>query len=358
MNHKNRPGNNNKWGFMGILSTWASLTCVICAAPAAGAAGGAAGEKTPSSELAMAGMTAAATANLFRLQAASDVAAAVQQWGSAEFKQKWAKEIDPVFSPAERIEWHDFFSSAVVLVGGMNGARSVVAFYNPWLDGLFLAAMSSNAKAPVLTDFSVVSGESFRGDTVNPEASLALYQLKEPLIIAVARLYSRTVPLFTSLYPPMGAPVLLPATVKARIEPQDAELIPIKTRMMLRMKMFQTYFAAPNRPWVVECGALMKALKDDDAARLLACLATDQDAAVVETIRMLPASVRADLGPNYFARATDGMVVGFVNPAAPRWLIAATFKGTVPAKRAARLDLLDLELSGTAITLWSQEDKK
>ncbi len=354
--HSNK---GRKRGFMVLLSAWVSVACAVGVAQAARAENGDGDKKTPpSSELAQAGMKAAATANLFRLQAGADAAAAVQKWGSAEFKLKWEKEIDSVFSKEERIELHDFFSSAVVWVGGMKGTQSIVAFYNPWSDGLFLAAMTVTEKTPSFTDFAFVSGESFRGEAVNPEASLALYELREPLIIAVARLYSRTVPLFTRLYPPVGDPVLLPEAVKARLEPQASELLPIKTRMMVRMKMFQTYFAEPNRPWVAECGALMKELKDSDPARLPAYLAENQDAAVAETVRLLPAFVRADLGPNYFAKAKDGIVVGLVNPAAPRWLIAATFKGPAPEKRAARIELLDLELSGKAVTLWKQEDKK
>ena len=117
----------------------------------------------------------------------------MQGWGDAAFKAKWAKEIDSLFSKDERLELHDFFSSAVVWVGGLKEPQSVVAFYSPWVDGLFLEMMDSSQKKPVLSDFTFVSGESFRGEeAVKPEASPALYELKEPLIIAVARLWQTT----------------------------------------------------------------------------------------------------------------------------------------------------------------------
>ena len=275
MDSNGQTRKSRRRGLVGLLSAWVAVVCAVNATSSVGAEDGSTGGqgKPPHAEQAQAGMKAAATANLFRLQAAGDVDAAVSAWGSAEFAQKWEKEINSVFSKDERIELRDFFASAVVWVGGMKGPQSVVAFYSPWSDGLLLAAMTADDKKPSLTDFFFVSGESFRGEAVNPAASLALYELKEPLIIAVARLYSRTVPLFTSLYPPEGAPVLLPGPVKARVETQDSELVPIKTRMMIRMKMFQAYLAEPNRPWVSECGALMKELKAGDPTRLLAALA-------------------------------------------------------------------------------------
>lgn len=348
---------NRKRISMSILIAGVSLG--YCAAQAFGAEGGGGPGvpgKPPHADLAPAGLKAAATANLFRLSAAGDIAAAVQGWGSPAFRAKWEKEIEAVFSKEERIELHDFFSSAVVWVGGLRGPQSVVAFYSPWADGLCVATMDAGGKEPKLTDFAFISGESLRGgESVKAEASFTLYELKEPLIIAVARLYGPSVAAFTRLYPPEGEPLLLPGGLKARLEAPAAELLPIKARMMVRMKMFKDYFAAPNRAWVVECGALMKTLKTGEAKALLAALAEGQDAALVETLCALPAAIRGDLGPNYFMKAGNGVVVGFVNPAAPRWLVAATYKGVAPGKRAARLELLDLELSGKAVKLWGEE---
>ena len=60
---------------------------------------------------------------MFRLHAAVDVDAAVAKWGSEAFRQKWEAEVNALFSRQERFELHDFFSGAVVWVGGAAGTR-------------------------------------------------------------------------------------------------------------------------------------------------------------------------------------------------------------------------------------------
>jgi len=340
-----------------LMSVLSLLMAGIGPFPAARAgedSAGAAGEPTPA--LVKAGLTAGLTANLFRLHAAVNVDSAVEKWGNDTFKRKWTAEVVPLFEGEERFELHDFFSSAVIWVGGMQGTHSVVAFYSPWVDGALVAAMDgADEKKPVLTDFAFVSGESLRGEAVpEPEKALALYTLKEPLIVAVARLYAPSSASFAELYPPQSAPVLLPAPLKARLDSQAGELVLIKARMLARLKMFRAYLDKANHGWLVQSGVLMHALKSGDKEKLLAALSDKQPPALVETICQLDPRVRSEYAPVYFANGEAGAVVGFVNPSAPRWLIEATFKGSTPAPRTARVELVDLELSGKMLALWGK----
>jgi hypothetical protein len=344
-----------KWGLT-FLTVWTSLACTLSAAAQATAGGTA----KPTAEQVGIGVMAGMTANMFRLHAAVDVDAAVAKWGNEAFRQKWEAEVNALFSRPERFELHDFFSSAVVWVGGCKGAQSVTGFYSPWVDGLLVLAMDQTAeKMPVLTDFAFISGESLRGvEDLSPEQALALYDLKEPLIVAVSRYYAPSAELFSALYPPTGEPVLLPAALKARVDSQAGELMLLKARMIVRMKMFRDYLDKANHGWMVQSGVLMHALKAGDKEKLMAFLSERQPAALVESVCQLDPSIRKDFGPVYFARASEGVIVGYVNPSAPRWLLEATFQGKKPAPRSARIELLDLELGDQVLKLWKKEVPK
>ena len=349
-------GATGKRGLMTFLTVWTSLACAL-SATAQAAAGGAA---KPTAEQVGTGVMAGMTANMFRLHAAVDVDAAVAKWGDESFRQKWEAEVNALFSRQERFELHDFFASAVVWVGGSKGTQSVTGFYSPWVDGLLVLAMDRTAeKTPALTDFAFISGESLRGvEDLSPRQALALYDLKEPLIVAVSRYYAPSAALFAALYPPQGEPVLLPAALKARADSQAGELMLLKARMAVRMKMFRDYLDKANHGWLVQSGVLMHALKAGDKEKLLAFLSERQPPALAETICLLDPSIRKDFGPVYFARAPEGVVVGYVNPSAPRWLIEATFQGPAPAPRSARVELLDLELGAQVLKLWNKEVPK
>jgi hypothetical protein len=297
---------------------------------------------------AAAGMKMGATLNVFRLAAASNADNAVRKWGSAEFTAKWDKVVTPLFNADEKMELHDFFSSAVVWVGPVEGNRAVGAFYNPWSDGLMIVTLKEAGEKSVLEDFQFICGESWRG-VADPSAEevLALYKLKEPLTMAVARLYAPSVERFKRFYPANGKVELMPPDVKALVQPIEGELVMIKTRMMARMKMYQTYFSGENRPTVLAAAQVMKAVKEGDRAKLQSSLTADQDPEMVATVCSLPAHIRTGLGPNYFGKGNDGSILGLVNPAAPRWLIAARVKpggGVV-------MELFDLELSERLLRL-------
>jgi len=294
------------------------------------------------------GMKMGATVNVFRLGAASNADAAVRKWGSPAFVAKWGALVAANFTVDEKLELHDFFSSAVVWVGTVEGARAVVGLYSPWSDGLMLVTLKEAGTNSVLEDFQFICGESWRG-VANPsvEEALALYQLKEPLTLAAARLYGPTVERFKRFYPASGKVELLPQAVTALIQPPESELLMIKTRMMARMKMYQTYFAVENRQAVVVASQLMKIIKEGDRAKMKASLGADQSADMIDSICRLPAVARNGVAPNYFGKGAEGMILGLVNPAAPRWLVAAQVKpgGSV------MVELMDLEVSGRILVL-------
>lgn len=301
------------------------------------------------------------TANLFRLHAAVNVEAAVEKWGTPEFKAKWRQEVGAVIRKEENLELQDFFTGAVVWVGGMKDLRSVVGLYSPWSDALLVLALDVEPGEPskaALSDFLFVSGESLRGQALSPEKALSLHPLKEPLTVAVSRLYAPSVETFNRLYPSAGAPVLVPEALKERLDSQVGELLLIKARLMVRLKMFKDFLDKENHGWLVESGVLIQALQAGDKEKLAAFLSEKQAPEIIETICSSDPKLRKDYTPLYFSKAKDSVIVGLVNPSAPRWFIEATFLGEQPEDRIARVELMDLEAGAQALKLWGKEEPK
>jgi hypothetical protein len=279
----------------------------------------------------------------------------LEKSGSPAFREKWAKEVEPLIGKKEQIEWADFFSSAIIWIGAVKDSRGVAGFYSPWADGVVLVLLEAGEKHVQLIDFSVVSGESFRGGVSKnapASASFSLYPAKEPPIIALARLYDPSCAEFTKLYPLKGGEtVLLPPLLAMRMGHPNEELMIVKARMLVRMKMFSDYLSEANRSWAKTTGQLMSVLRKGDVAAIQAALSVEQNAGIVNNLCGLPAAWRGTLSPNYFIPAKDGAIVGFVSPEAPRWVVVAVYKGVATAERNARIELLDLDSSDKVIQL-------
>ncbi|MDX9867897.1 MAG: hypothetical protein RBT78_08220 [Kiritimatiellia bacterium] len=348
---------------MTILTAWtafAGLGMVFMpSARGADNTGGKASDSGPTAEQAGAGITHGLTVNLFRLHAASDVDGAVKKWGDDAFQAKWTRDVREVFNEHETIALKDFFTSAVVWVGGMKGLHGIVALYSPWSDALLVLEQRVEAgPAPkaVLSGFRFISGESLRGvAAITPAGSFSLHPLREPLTVAVSRLYAPSVAAFTRLYPPAGAPELLPAVLRDRIDSPVGELILIKTRLVLRLKMFQDYLSDENKGWMIQSGVLIRALAAGDPAALRAFLSEKQSPSILETACALQPEIRKTFTPVYFSKAKDSVIMGLVNPAAPRWYIEAEFLGAEPAARIGRIQVMDVETSAKALALWGKE---
>lgn len=333
----------------GLTLVLALLTALAAPAPAAGEAP----EPKVSKEFAKNAMTMTALANTFRLSASADVDAAVAQWGSPAFKQKWKKEVEPFFGKAENIELHDFFSSAVIWIGRATGKKAVIGFYNPWMDGLLLVVLDASAKAPAFTDFRVISGETWGGRSdAPPERALALYAGGEILTVALAQLYSEADLLFRKRYPIKGETVLLPEEVAKIVGTTGEELTPIKARMLFRMQMYRDYLHEKNRKFLMATGGLMKGLKAGDKAKLMAGLSGQQSKIMVDAAAALPAYIRKGLAPNFFGTGKGGAIVALVNPTAPRWVVVATVLGKNSERETdVAFEMFDLNTSTEILKL-------
>jgi hypothetical protein len=205
----------------------------------------------------------------------------------------------------------------------------------------------------VLTDFAFVCGESWRSEPADPpEKALALYSAtKEPVVIAVARLYSQTLALFTARYPAKAEAVLLPDDVKKVVGPAGEELTPIKARLLYRMMMFREFLGPDNRPLGGAIASLAKLLKEGDRQKLAAFLGEGQNASLLDSACALPPGIRGAMGATYVAKGKDAAAVVLVNPAAPRFLVACRVLSDAKATRPVTIEPFDLELSAKVLEL-------
>jgi hypothetical protein len=293
----------------------------------------------------------AAQLNVFRLSAGFNTARAIEVWGSFNFQTKWQKEVMPLFPATNDVQQlHDFFSSAVVLLGRTdNIGQGVAGFYNPWLDGLLLIKVGPGAEHPVLEDFCFIAGETWRGETVKTgDDILALYQIKEPLTITLARKYAPTVDKFNRLYPVDAPCELLPEAARPGLGGTREELAPIKGRMLYRAKMFRALFEKDNLPVVRAAKELRALLPEGDESKLMVYLSPDQNGEMLHTICQMPPLLRRNLAPNYFVKnpATRSSIMALVNSEMPRWVFAAqVIHGDDGNAPAVTMEAMDLETS-------------
>ncbi len=337
-----------KWVLYGcVLALWAGSAW---AEPA--------GDDKPSAALA----TLVTAANLFRTEASDNVEQAVRKWGTPAFVRKWNREVMTLFDKEEHIEWHDFFSSAVLWCGRLAGREGVVALYSPWSDGAVLLRIRLAGEKTRLTDFRALSGEALRGEPLPDKPSVArtlrLYAGAEIPTLALARLYADSLRAFEAHFPLEGRPDLSPAGFAKNAGSIGQETALIKTRMLHRMRMFNDFFGqAGNRPFLAAAGHLIKALEAEDAKAVLARLAAEQPTEVVETVFEMPVSVRGGFAPNFFGRNNGKVLVGLVSPTAPQWILMVQMEERPGAAPALIMEALDLNVSGQIVALAEKEAK-
>lgn len=298
----------------------------------------------------------AAEMNTFRLSAGAMTDRALQVWASPEFQAKWSKEVLPLFpEPGSKQQLHDFFSSAVVLLGRATNGSGVAGFYNPWQDGLLLLAAIPGKDHPLLTDYCFIAGETWRGEKVSTgEDLLALYALKEPLTIALARRYAATIEKFSRLYPVEAPFDFLPDELKQQIGPTREELAPIKARMVYRAQMFRRLFEKENQDVVQVAKEMRALLAAGNEASLRAYASPKQNAEMLETICRMPALLRRKLAPNYFVRNSSaaGSILGLVNSEMPRWVFTVQILDQgAEVKPTVSIEAIDLEASKKIVAM-------
>jgi hypothetical protein len=322
--------------FLGAGAKDAALTQPRAGAPSAG------GQENAVNPLAEKSVKLTLLADMIRMAGARDVNAMIDAYATAEFRSDWTAKIAPYFLGQE-IQWHDFFSSAIIFGGRIAAERAVAVFYNPWSDSALVAGL--DIEKGKMTGFFALAGERLRGDSLTDDDVLPSWQRRSTaLAVAVGDAYERTEKGVNGLYPLRGAYELLPQALSKRLASQEEELAPVKARMIARMRMFlrivKPQAGSREAAAMRALAPALRALKKGDKAALSALLGEKQSPEMTETIFRLPAANRARLAPNFLVSRDEGAVVALVNPEQPLWFFTAHFSGS--GAGAARLDTVEL----------------
>ncbi|MDT8389387.1 MAG: hypothetical protein RRC34_02645 [Lentisphaeria bacterium] len=302
-------------------------------------------------------VTTALTAAAFRKDASGDIDAAVKKWGSEFFQNKWRRSVMTMFEKTEKIEWHDFFSGAVVWAGATQAQTGISACYNPWSDAIVLLKIEGSPTAQKLTDFAVVCGESWREET--PKTAAELFHLNhdtDPLLIQLASYYNRTLDIFKQVYQTPGKAELMPGDFGKRFAPPDEELALIKTRMIHRLYMYQQLFSGKHTSIKTLAGDIVAAIHAD-GDELVNMMTPGASAEAAAMYRELPAPFRQEVGPIYFATQGKGFILAFVSANAPKYVLIISSPDTADENKKLSCECLDLDVSKQTLNLWREVAK-
>ena len=298
-------------------------------------------------------LTAAARANVWRLGMAEDVDRTVERSTDAEVLARWKRDvIAGYFEPEDRNELRDFFSGAVTLIGPVSAEEAVAGFYNPWSDAVFLCVMADADNKPKVTDFAFISGETWRSETIqSPDDMFGWFKKTDPVLLAVSKVYSRTIEVFKERYPHTGALMLVTDDLKDRMGPQGEELAPIKVRTLSRMAMIRDMFSEENRPALTVMRNVLWLIAHKDVEAASDYLADDQDPGMVQAVYDLPDFLRESLAPIFYLEKDGRGVAALVSARMPRWCIQLDFDIGEGEITDPRVFVHDLELSKQYIEL-------
>lgn len=298
-------------------------------------------------------LTAGARANLWRLSMAEDVDRTMERSTDPDILNRWKKEVlAGYFEADDRNELRDFFSGAVTLVGPVSTGKVLAGFYNPWPDAVFLCIMADADNKPKVTDFAFISGETWRSETIqSPDDMFGWFKKTDPVLLAVSKVYSRTIEVFNERYPHTGALVLVTDDLKDRMGPQGEELAPIKVRTLSRMAMIRDMFSEENRPALTVMRNVLWLIAHKDVEAASDYLADDQDPGMVQAVYDLPDFLRESLAPIFYLEKDGRGVAALVSARMPRWCIQLDFDIGEGEITDPRVFVHDLELSKQYIEL-------
>ncbi|MCK5849295.1 MAG: hypothetical protein KAH23_00165 [Kiritimatiellae bacterium] len=289
-----------------------------------------------------------AFANAYRVLGSADPDKANDKFGTKKFKKSWTEDAGKIFNnKTEKTMLRDFFSSSVVLVGRASKKKAVACFYSPWLDTLLLVGMRHDDSDVMLEEYRFVAGESWREEKVTTgEQLLSLYIGSEPLVLALAKRYDKTVSIFNANYPLDDWYRFIPRKVRKRIGTTGEEAAPMLARRFCRVKMYRNYFSKEKRAVMLAVRELQERLKKGDPTELKKFLSAKQDQEMLKTICMLPSDLRGGVATVYFAESGDSGIVALVGENYPRWIFVLEMANIRSKKpEVTNIDVMDLEIS-------------
>lgn len=241
--------------------------------------------------------------------------------------------------------WSYFFSGAVVLGGCLESPRPVIAYYNPFLDGVLLTQWEQHdGKGRLRVADLRIGSRMARQTTANPNLAWWLAELsKRPAPAGLQEQYGAFAKAFERDFPAASKAV-------ANLQPgPDVTMI----RTILERQAVSSFtnlarFQTPGSPvFQPRLAALKKALRAGDAASLGAMMPANNPMKA-EALAAQPSWIRQEAVPVYALAGTSRTLVLLAPSRAPRYCLLASW----PQPAGLQMDVLvPFDLDGTDLPL-------
>ncbi len=296
-------------------------------------------------------MQVAFAADRFRIGAARNPKDAVGAHGIDGFQEKWSKSLSPNFRNREEDIGY-FFAYALILVGSADASKSVVAYYNPWVDAMMLTAWRERLDGWKITDFVVHLGETVRSEAVGKEAACPPWlRAAKPLAGSVTENCGKVIRLFQDHF---ESPRNLPFPAAKPALSTEAACAVVRERIQFRAAYARERFGgaegekaegegAASRRLVEAVRKTQSVLIGGRRVEIQALAPENRDPYVAETIGLFPLEMRAELRAHWFIAQGDQTAVVLSSSVAPRWFVLL-FLNLARENPIQGLGLYDFEL--------------
>lgn len=295
----------------------------------------------------------------FREQAAENPEEAVKSFFDAKASAKWATRITAeILYPVQA----DFFQGGILISGPQDANSGIEAIYNPWWDALLLLKCSlpreSSARPTPfrISDFYLVSGETFRGEATESDETLirrlTVVPEKDPISVELWRVtagtkaaFDRTLGVSRSVGWGALAPVLLSMDVQR-------EMCRISLRAGLRLKLKLSLLKNPTATGI---GAhVTKMARDGSLFQLYSYFKEPNSRKLLSDFVEIPSVFRKEFSLYGYVPTSEGSLYLLVCRKMPRLYVTATVPADVP-RNPASFEWFDLAKSDEMLSIWEAD---
>ena len=315
--------------------------------------------------------TYAALLGAFRDSFTDKPGEAAEYWFSKEVRSEWSTEVSGEMIPQQVT---DFFTGGIMLAGGSDRKGAVAGVYNPWWDAILLVQVSCRetksgeedniyrmvtaldgmpgAPRAQVTEFYLLSGETFRGETdagALPSVRTVVPE-KDPLAVELWRVTAGTRKRFEELFPLEGENTWGEFAQIAAAVDKHREMERIQTRSAVRLRLTMEFLK--NVREVGIAAQVAELIRHGSHYRLCDHFPEPASRPLLKTLADMPKVFRKDFTPYGHVATEEATLYVFVNVKVPRLFVTVTLprdrKKTPPS-----LEWYDLLQSEQLLAAWN-----
>ncbi len=308
----------------------------------------------------------------------------MQGGGELATRGKWKRDVEIRLLLGKEV-LADFFTGAILLSGptrtrgGATKAMSsegIVGLYNPWWDAMLLLHMATREVHPdfvmpeapslsvtpavVVKDFKFISGETFRGESVEKDAvairRTTVIPEDDPISAEVWRVTAATVKQFERVLPLEGKRVSFGGCGAAVMCPDyELESRRLALRAGLRLKLS---LALLKNSQAFGIGIhVQKMARNGSLFQLYSYFREPESRKLLSQFSELPSEFRKDFVLYGYVPTKEATLYVLVNKKFSRLYVTATVPTDVP-KTPASFEWYDLDKADEMIELWNNRAEK